>query len=153
MDPRPPFKEKWKPGVSKSALLFIAGAVWMAIGTGLDLLAGSWLHREPTTPALLSAAIGVAAALIIHHFGFLRIVDRNLGRIRPMEGRRCAFAFIPLKSYGLIAVMILLGTLLRHSPLPKLYLAPLYIGIGTALVLSSIRYLRHARTPPPGPLP
>ncbi len=147
MDPEPPLKDKWKPGVSKTALLLIAGAVWMGVGIGLDILAWSWLKRAPTTPALLSSAIGIAAALIIHHFGFLRIVDRNLGRIRPMEGRQCAFAFIPLKSYLLIAVMILLGTLLRHSPIPKLYLAPLYIGIGTALILSSIRYLRYALTP------
>lgn len=153
MDPRPPFKDKWKPGVSKSALLFIAGAVWMGVGIGLDILAWSWLKRAPTTPAFLSTAVGIIAALIIHHFGFLRIVDRNLGRIRPMKGRRCAFAFIPLKSYLLIAVMILLGTLLRHSPIPRLYLAPVYIGIGTALILSSIRYLRNALTPPPGPLP
>ena len=153
MDPRPPLKDKWKPGVSKTALLFIAGAVWMGVGIGLDLLAWSWLKRAPTMPALLSSAIGITAALVIHHFGFLRIVDRNLGRIRPMEGRRCAFAFIPWRSYLLIAVMIFLGTLLRHSPIPKLYLAPVYIGIGTALILSSIRYLRHALTPPPGPLP
>jgi len=153
MEPRPPLKERWKPGVSKSVLLLIAGAVWMGVGIGLDLLAWSWLRREPTAPALLSAALGIAAALVIHHFGFLRIVDRNLGRIRPMEGRRCAFAFIPPKSYLLIAVMILMGVLLRRSPIPKLYLAPLYIGIGTALLLSSIRYWRHALTPPPGPLP
>lgn len=153
MDPRPPFKDKWKPGVSKSALLFIAGAVWMGVGIGLDILAWSWLKRAPTAPALMSSAVGVAAALVIHHFGFLRIVDRNLGRIRPMEGRRCAFAFIPWRSYLLIGVMILLGTLLRRSPIPKLYLAPLYMGIGTALFLSSFRYLRHALTPPPGPLP
>lgn len=145
--------KRWKPAVSKPVLLLIAGAVWIGVGTGLNLLAWSWLKREPAPPALLSAALGFAAALVIHHFGFLRIVDRNLGRIRPMAGRPCAFAFIPWKSYLLIAVMVLTGTLLRHSPVPKLYLAPLYIGIGTALMLSSIRYLRHALTPPPGPLP
>lgn len=153
MKVQPPLKERWKPGVPKAALLLTAGAVWMGVGIGLDLLAWSWLKREPATPALILAAVGFAAALVIHHFGFLRIVDRNLGRIRPMEGRPCAFAFIPARSYLLIAVMILMGVLLRHSPIPKRFLAPLYIGIGTALFLSSIRYFRHAATPSTGPRP
>ena len=46
------------------------------------------------------------------------------------------------KSYLLLGVMMALGIGLRHSPLPKPYLAVLYIGIGLALVLSSVRYLR-----------
>jgi len=60
-----------------------------------------------------------------------------------MEGRRCIFSFIPWKSYILIIIMIAIGFLLRHSPIPKLYLAVLYTGIGTALILSSVRYLRY----------
>ncbi len=88
-------------------------------------------------------AIGFVLALLIHHFGFLRIVDRNLGRILPMEGRRCLFSFMPWKSYILVMVMMLGGFLLRHSILPKSYLALLYLAIGTALMLSSVRYLRY----------
>ena len=45
-------------------------------------------------------------------------------------------------SYIIIAVMIIMGTLLRHSEIPKPYLAILYTGIGFALILSSIRYIR-----------
>jgi hypothetical protein len=59
-----------------------------------------------------------------------------------MEGKRCIFAFISWKSYLLVVLMALLGVLLRHSSLPRQYLAIIYIGIGLALVLSSIRYLR-----------
>jgi hypothetical protein len=138
-----PFKiRQWKPGVQKTALLFLAGALWMVVGTLLDVRAYSWLKSETQIHALLAAAAGFAAALLIHHFGFLRIVDRNLGRILPMEGKRCVFSFMPWKSYLLIALMILFGSLLRRSPVPKLYVAVLYSGIGTALCLSSIRYLR-----------
>jgi hypothetical protein len=39
--------------------------------------------------------------------------------------------------------MISAGYFLRHSPVPKKLLAILYIAIGTALFLSSIRYLRY----------
>jgi hypothetical protein len=40
--------------------------------------------------------------------------------------------------------MIALGLLLRHSAIPKPYLAILYIGMGLALLLSSLRYFLQA---------
>ena len=135
--------EKWKPGVPKATLLLVAGITWMGIGSMLNGLSYLWLRNEKPENALLAVFFGFACALVIHHFGFLRLVDRNLGRILPMEGRRCLFSFIPWKSYILIFIMILIGFFLRHSPIPKWYLAILYTGIGTALILSSLRYLRH----------
>ena len=143
MNSKIPETEKWKPGVPKNVLLLIAGILWIGTGIMLDTLSYSWLRAEDLYDALMSSVIGFLCALVIHHFGFLRIVDRNLDRILPMEGRRCIFSFMPWKSYVLIIVMVLIGVLLRHSPIPKLYLSMLYIGIGTALILSSVRYLRH----------
>lgn len=135
--------EKWKPGVPKSTLLLMAGIIWLGIGILMDSLAYSWLKNEKPRVVLVISSLGFVLALIIHHFGFLRIVDRNLGRILPMEGRRCVFSFMPWKSYLLIMIMIFLGFLIRHSSIPKPDLAVLYSGIGTALILSSVRYLRH----------
>jgi hypothetical protein len=136
-------RKKWTPGVPKSILLFIAGIVWIVAGIMLNRLAYSWLVVEKTDHAVIAAFTGFTCSLFIHHFGFLRIVDRNLDRILPMVDRRCVFSFMPLKSYVLIVIMIVMGMLLRHSPIPKLYLSVLYIGIGMALILSSVRYLRH----------
>jgi len=59
-----------------------------------------------------------------------------------MNEKKCLFAFIPWKSYLIIAAMITMGAVLRHSDIPKQYLAILYIGIGLALILSSVRYMR-----------
>jgi hypothetical protein len=143
MDSRDPGIEKWKPGVPKSVLLLIAGIMWIGVGIMLDGLAYSWLRTERREYALLAWAIGFLCALVIHHFGFLRIVDKNLARILPMEGKRCVFSFMPWKSYLLIIIMILMGILLRHLPIPRLYLSVLYSAIGTALILSSARYLRY----------
>ena len=98
--------EKWKPGVPKSALLLIAGIIWLGIGVMMDGLAYSWLRTEPPHQARWFSAFGLVFALFIHHFGFLRLVDRNLGRILPMKGRRCVFSFMPWKSYFLVVVMI-----------------------------------------------
>ncbi|MFZ7128528.1 MAG: hypothetical protein ACOWWM_20430 [Desulfobacterales bacterium] len=127
----------------KTALVFLAGLIWAAVGLMLDGMAYSWLKEETPSEAALCAGAGLVLALVIHHFGFLRIVDRNLRRIQPMEGRRCLFSFIPWKSYLLIPIMIALGFLLRQSGLPRPALAVLYSGIGTALLLSGIRYVRH----------
>ena len=133
---------KLKPAVDKRVLLFLAGFMWLGVGTMLLVLSYSWLNAFQVHGSYTFEAIGVAAALIIHHFGFLKIVDKNLGRILPMEGKRCVFSFLSWKSYILVAIMIAMGVLLRHSPIPKPYLSMLYTGIGLALVLSSIRYLR-----------
>ncbi|HEA68169.1 hypothetical protein LCGC14_2458460 [marine sediment metagenome] len=143
MDSKNPEIKKWKPGVSKNILLLIAGLMWIGVGIMLDGLSYSWLRAEKPDSALLALVGGFVCALVIHHFGFLRVADKNLGRILPMEGKKCVFSFMPWKSYILIIIMILMGFLLRLSPIPKLYLAVLYSGIGTALILSSVRYLRH----------
>lgn len=135
--------EKWKPGVSNRALLLTAGIVWVGMGTLLNGFAYVWLTSEPQGAAFWAALMGFVGALVIHHFGFLRLVDKNLGRILPMKGNRCVFSFMPWKSYVLVMVMMATGMLLRHSAIPKLYLAVLYAAIGTALILSSIRYLRY----------
>jgi hypothetical protein len=124
-------------------LLFIAGAMWIGVGIMLDSLSYAWLRIENRNPAIAMALLGLLGALVIHRYGFIRIVNRNLRRIIPMEGKRCLFSFIPWKSYLLLGLMMLMGFALRHAPIPRLYLAAIYVAIGTALILSSFRYLRH----------
>jgi len=132
-----------KPAVNKSVLLFLAAFMWIGVGVMLLSLAYAWLHQHVGIGPATLATIGVVMALVIHHFGFLRVVDKNLARILPMNGKICIFGFISWKSYILVAVMITMGLLLRHSAIPKPYLAVLYVAIGLALILSSVRYVRY----------
>jgi hypothetical protein len=136
------FSEAFKPAVTKKALLFMAGFVWLCVGTMLLSMAISWFAEIEGRAVFLFVLPGFLLALMIHHFGFLKIVDKNIDRIRPMTEKRCLFAFITWKSYLIILVMVLMGYLLRHSPIPNKYLAIIYSGIGLALILSSIRYIR-----------
>lgn len=136
------FREKYKPAVPRKVLLLIAGAMWCGVGVMLSTMAVGWLSAYEGN-AWLFAVPGIIAALIIHHFGFLRVVDRNLGRISRLAPNPCLFSFISWKSYFLIIVMVSMGIALRHSPIPKQYLSVIYIGIGLALFLSSIRYFRN----------
>jgi hypothetical protein len=137
-----PFKEKFKPAVPRKLLLLIAGAMWCGVGVMLSAMAYHWLSVYEG-PAWLFAVPGITAALIIHHFGFLKIVDKNLGRISRLSPKPCVFSFISWKSYLIIVIMVAMGITLRHSPIPKQYLSVIYTGIGLALFLSSIRYFRY----------
>ncbi|MEK6776905.1 MAG: hypothetical protein AABY87_08505 [bacterium] len=123
-------------------LILLSGLMWIGVGIMLLSLALHWLVAKGGTDAILLGAVGFLGSLVIHRYGFLKVVDKNLGRILPMQGKRCLFAFQSWKSYLMIVVMIGMGIGLRHSSIPKHYLAVLYIGIGMALVLSSMRYLR-----------
>jgi len=131
-----------RPAVSKRVLLFLAGFMWICVGTMLLVLACSWLATASKTIFWMFFGIGFIVALLVHHFGFLNIVDHNLERIMEMNEKQCLFAFISWKSYLIIIIMVILGVLLRHSEIPKHYLAILYTGIGLALILSSVRYMR-----------
>ncbi len=133
---------EFKPAVTKNVLLFLAGSVWFCVGTMLLVFAYTWLSDVPGIISFLFFGSGVIMALLVHHFGFLKIVDRNIARILPMTEKKCLFSFITWKSYLIIMVMVTLGTYLRHSAIPHRYLAVLYTGIGLALILSSLRYIR-----------
>ncbi len=135
-------KNKYKPAVKRKYLILISGLVWVAIGIMLIAMAIHWLSELHFAGTWIYIIAGVILALIIHHFGFLKIVDKNLGRIKSLDPKTCVFAFMSWKSYLLVIVMITMGILLRHSTLPRNLLSIIYIGIGLALVLSSIRYLR-----------
>ena len=137
---------RFKPAVGRPVLLGLAGGLWMVVGLSLVRLAWIWLGDLDRDQALWRAAGAGAAAVVIAYFGFLRIVDKNLGRL-PARGKRCVFGFISWKSYFVIAIMIAMGFGLRHSSLPKPWLAVFYIAMGGALVLSSLRYWRVLLAP------
>lgn len=131
---------KFDPAVDRRILIFLSGAAWSVVGAALCRLALGWLINLGSASAPFYGLGGVTLSLAIHHFGFLKIVDSNISRIMTMKKKVCIFAFQAWKSYLIIAVMIGIGIVLRHSPLPKQYLSVIYIGFGGAMVLSSIRY-------------
>ncbi|HQG77149.1 MAG TPA: hypothetical protein PLS58_06645 [Bacteroidales bacterium] len=139
------FEGNLKPSVPRKVLMLIAGAMWCGVGLMLSLMAYRWLS-DYEGRTLLFAIPGLTAAMIIHHFGFLKIVDKNLDRISRLPDQSCAFAFISWKSYLIIVIMVSMGIGLRHSSIPKPYLSIIYLGIGVALFLSGTRYFRKLLT-------
>lgn len=133
------------PAAGRKTLVLLAGILWSAVGFGLIGSGITWMKKFDYL-ALLSITAAMAAGGAISHFGFSPLARKNLARIyaqAPGKDKVCLFAFQNRRSYLLLAVMILLGYLLRHSPLPKTYLTPIYVAIGSALILASVIYYRR----------
>lgn len=133
---------KFDPAVDRRILIALSGIIWTVVGIYLCNLALHWLSESTVNNALWLGAAGVMLALLIHHFGFSKLVDKNISRILAKDGKVCIFGFQPWKSYFIIVIMIGLGRVLRLSPLPKAYLSIIYVGFGGAMLISSLRYHR-----------
>ena len=134
--------KKFTPSVDKRILVLLAGLMWCGVGIMLMRFSVIWLSPMGISNAWIYYSAGFLAAMPIHHFGFLKIADKNLSRLLPLTVKKCLFSFMTWKSYIIVLIMISMGIALRRSALPKRYLSILYIGIGLALFLSGIRYLR-----------
>jgi len=133
---------KLNPSVDKKILILLAGLMWCGVGIMLVTFAITWLNRYNGTGHWIFYVCGFLAAMPIHHFGFLKIADKNLKRLLPLTEKNCVFSFMTWRSYIIVLIMVSMGIALRHSPIPKQYLSILYNGIGLALFLSGIRYFR-----------
>jgi len=131
-----------EPAVSRRTLTLTAGALWSIAGLILIGRAVIWLH-DATLAVLLLAALFAAAGLVKGKYVLAKIARRNVKRIRelsPHKPKVCIFAFQAMQSYLIVIAMITAGILLRLSPLPRHWLAMLYIAIGAALEWASVVY-------------
>ncbi len=133
-----------KPAVHKHKLLILSGIVWSATGIFLTFLAYRWFSELTINEIDIALGGGILLGIIIAWFGFSKVALKNIRRILDYDKHVCVFAFQEWKSYVLIAFMMSMGIYMRTSGLiPKNLLAPMYIGIGTALFLSSFLYYIH----------
>jgi len=102
-----------------------------------------WLLHYEGKYTVLIVISGIVLALLFAKFKFKKFADKNITRINAKGEKSCAFSFMSWKTYIVVAFMMTMGIVLRHSSLPKEYLSILYIGIGGALFLSSFGYFRY----------
>lgn len=131
---------KFKPAVPKYILMAMAGLLWTTVGLGLCRLGYKWVSLLPGTRAVSFGLAGMILALIAYRFGFSGIAAKNIERLCLLPSKGCLFAFQAWRSYLIIGLMIGLGLVLRHSQIPKTYLAIVYFAVGGALILASFRY-------------
>ena len=129
-----------RPAVTKSWLIALAGLVWTGVGVMLCRLAYNWLAIINRGVATTFGLFGIVMALAAYHFGFSKIAQKNIRRLCLLTERTCVFAFQTWRGYLIIGFMIILGAILRNSPIPKQYMAIIYTTIGGAIFLSSFHY-------------
>ncbi|HEX7620946.1 MAG TPA: hypothetical protein VF359_07080 [Anaerolineales bacterium] len=133
---------KWIPATKKIWLHLTAGILWSGVGIMLVVFAVNWLGLVHSWLVLLLVLAGLLLATGIYFFGFSKLATSNVQRIINIPKERvCLFAFQKWTSYPLVLVMVAMGIYLRrYSPIPKPYLAILYIGLGASLFVSSLQY-------------
>ena len=132
--------EKLKPAVSKYWLMTLTGLMWSLVGIMLCRMAYIWLRAVPGLWALSLGSLGLISALTVYRFGFSKLALKNITRLCLLPNKTCIFAFQAWKSYLFIIFMILLGITLRHSPIPRHFLAVVYATMGGALFFSSFHF-------------
>ena len=133
---------KLNPAVDKKILVLLAGLMWCGVGIMLMVFAVTWLNRYEGSGKLIFYLCGFIAAMPIHFFGFIKIAEKNLNRLLPLTEKKCVFSFMTWRSYFIVIIMVSMGIALRHSVIPKQFLSVLYNGIGLALFLSGLQYMR-----------
>ncbi len=128
------------PVVPRNWLLVLAGLMWSAVGILLCSYAVNWVTHPATFIALALGFLGLAISVAVNRWGFSKLAHKNIDRILAYNERACAFAFQAWKGYLIIAIMMTGGILLRHSSIPRPYLAVVYAAIGAALLQASMHY-------------
>jgi hypothetical protein len=140
----------FKPGIPKRWLLFLASLVWACAG-GILAARGYFLIMEALSPHAPRLELGLVGGVFFFLLLFRRISARHIRRIDGLLPERpCMFSFFNWRSYGMMALMIGLGIVLRKSRLiPTDDLGTFYISMGIPLLFSSVRFahrgLLHVR--------
>ena len=134
--------DKYKPGVHKKYLLIVSGLMWSGVGIFLDSLAFRWILNY--NYQIIYIMLGLILGFSIHHFGFSMVARNNIKRIiLKTNSKACLVSFQKWSGYGIIVIMMSLGMFMRNTTfIPKNYLAILYLGIGSGLFFSSIKYYK-----------
>ncbi|KAA3630830.1 MAG: hypothetical protein DWP97_14505 [Calditrichaeota bacterium] len=133
-----------EPAVKRTTLVFTAGLLWAVIGLFLfGRGIANFLPFENSGYIYIGGAIllGILKSQLI----FSKIIDKNVQRIKelaPQKDKICIFAFQALESYLIALVMIGLGLFLRTLDIPPMIYGGILILIGTALLLSGLKYIK-----------
>lgn len=129
--------ERHKPRGSARSQLFMAEMMWTVVGSILLGLGLHWIVRRYQAPGWAYAAPFLVLGVVKALFVLDRVARRTIMRIRTRGDDHCVGGFFSPASWALILGMILLGQILRASPVPRADMGFLYVAVGSALLISS----------------
>jgi hypothetical protein len=135
--------ERHKPRGTARTQLFLAEMMWSLVGAMLLSLGLFWIVGRYGLPGWAYAAPFVAVGLLKAFFIMDRVARRTVTRIHERGDDHCVGGFFSLTSWALIVGMMLLGQVLRASPVPRADVGFLYVAVGSALIVSSRTFWRE----------
>jgi len=125
---------KYKPGVTIRTHLLLGALIWTMVGFllltngfRLVLLEGHLWY------GLTGLLLGTAKTLFVLD----RLARKNIQRIKEFEDKVCFGSVYSLKTWFMVAAMIVLGRYLRTTVLPGEIIGLIYTAVGWALMLTS----------------
>lgn len=115
--------------------------------------AAGWLSQATTAQRVCVWVVGLGVGAFAWRGLFSRLASENASRILRGSTRACLFGFSAPKGWLITAAMVAFGAALRHSSLPKIWLAAPYAAIGVALLLASLSYYPRLATASEGVTP
>ncbi len=123
---------RFTPRAGQRVQIFSAAAMWL-IGAAILLIRGVGFLHDNWFAVLL--AVAVALGVMKSRYMLDRVARKAVLRIHK-RGRACYFGFFSWKSWLFVVVMMGSGIILRNSGLPRDFLAVIYVGVGTGLVIA-----------------
>ncbi len=136
----------FEPSLSRKGLITLSGLVWSSAGVML-LIRAILMIDTITTTGIALIILGLVVGTLKSKFVLSTVARKNIERIKTMspdKSKICLFAFQPVMSYLLIALMVTAGVTLRHYFPHSIYVISLYFAIGAALLYSGLEYFRSA---------
>ncbi len=124
----------------KYDLILSSGILWSLSGLMLIFIFLKWLGLLTNNQILWAVIIGLPIGVIKSKL-FWHISQKNINRILDLPHKTHILNFQTPATYAFIIFMMAFGITMRKSHLiAKKFLAPVYLGIGLALFISSFVY-------------
>lgn len=114
-----------------------AAMMWSLAGAGILAAGCSWIFRSGSPASVPVLVLALATGAAKARFVLDRTARRILTRIESRGDGRCLGGFLSWKSWLLVVAMVLLGRVLRASPLPLIARGGVYAAIGAGLLIAS----------------
>ena len=133
--------------IKKKNLLLLAGIVWLIAG-GNVLYIGIEEYQEHLS--FLNIVLSLVTFLAFFFMIFYHMAMKHTLRITSyLETHKYFWMFFDLKSFAIMAFMIIMGVSLRSFNLvPEVFIAFFYTGLGTALAMAGVLFLYNFFTLP-----
>lgn len=130
--------------IKKHTLLCVAGALWLIAGVNILRIGAGALLGSSAHGMIWLMCVGALAVFAGFMLMFRHIVDKHKRRILAyLEESRSVWDCFDRKGYVLMVFMMTLGIVLRRvAQLPPAFFAVFYTGLGAALSVSGLMFIR-----------